>query len=67
MSQFAISACRQFWRKQGCRLPGNQQATRFYVDRVVIATTRIYADASAATGLLQRLIPTAIGIRFRRH
>jgi hypothetical protein len=67
MSQFAISARQQFGRKQRRPVPGNPASDRILRGPGCHRHNRVCADASAATGLLQRLIPTAIGMRFRRH
>jgi hypothetical protein len=67
MSQFAISACQQFWRKQRRPIPGNPASDRILRGPGFHRHNRVCADASAATGLLRRSIPTAIGMRFRRH
>ncbi len=67
MSQFAISAYQQFWRKQRRPVPGNPASDRILHGPGCHRHNRVCADASTVTGLLQRLIPTAIGMRFRRH
>ena len=70
MSQFTMTAC---WRpcfggSKGALYREILQATGFYVGRVVIATAGFAPmPPSALPGYPGGIIPTAIGMRFRRH
>ena len=70
MSQFAIAARRgrSFGRSKGALYRETLQATGFHVGRIVIATAGFAPMLpSALPGYPGGIIPTAIGMRFRRH
>ena len=71
MPQFAIvAACwrRSFGGSKGALYRETLQATGFYMGRVVIATAGFAPmPPSALPGYPGGIIPTAIGMRFRRH
>lgn len=70
MSQFSIAACwrRSFGGSKGALYGETLQATGFYGGRVVIATAGFAPmPPSALPGYPGGIIPTAIGMRFRRH
>src|ERR1044072_2754252 len=70
MSQFAIAARRgrSFGRSKGALFRETLQATGFHVGRIVIATAGFAPmPPSALPGYPGGIIPTAIGMRFRRH
>jgi len=70
MSQFTITACGRpcFGGSKGALYRETLQATGFYGGRVVIATAGFAPmPPSALPGYPGGIIPTAIGMRFRRH
>ena len=70
MSQLVIAACRRcsFGGSKGALYRETPQATGFDVGRVVIATAGFAPmPPSALPGYPGGILPTAIGMRFRRH
>jgi hypothetical protein len=65
---FAVAAGRQqSRRKQRRPIQGNSTSDRIPRGPGCHRHSRVCADASVAAGLLRCFIPTAIGMRFRRH
>lgn len=69
MSQFAIAACRRrnCGGSKGALYRETPQATGFHMGRVVIATAEFAPMLPSVPGYPGGFIPTAIGMRFRRH
>ncbi len=68
MSHVAIAGGRQqFRRKQRRPIQGNSTSDRIPHGPGCTRHSRVCADASVPAGLPRRFIPTAIGVRFRRH
>ena len=69
MPQFAIAAWRRrsFGGSKGALYRETLQATGFHVGRVVIATAEFAPMPPPVPGYPGGSIPTAIGMRFRRH
>ena len=70
MSQFALAACQRhsFAGGRGALYRETLQATGFHVGRVVIATAEFAPmPPHDLPGYPGGIIPTAIGMRFRRH